>query len=593
MMQRVTNPIYDDINDIRLQSFRALLWTIGLGLLIITLIQFTFSRRDPFLIWTLVYLTVSSGVALVLLNWISGRVVISLYLVSLILAFADLYYVFSLPPHALVGLFLIQMLAIWLGGIEVTRWVTACLMGLVILLNLAPSGVVLDLPFTLTMLMLLGGFYAMQWLVFRQYVRWVEWALDSQERQMQLANSFFSQSRELKHLNDRLNGLNTQLEEARKIASDASNAKSTFLSNTSHELRTPLNTIIGYSSSMLHMPQMYQHTPLPEVFRTDVANILTNGQYLVSLINDILDLSKIEAGKLELIFEGVELTEMFRGVIATSVGLLRDKPITIRPDYPESIPMVWGDSTRIRQILLNLMSNAIKYTDSGSVTLWAEVQGNTVHIGVTDTGIGIPNEKLSTIFDRFEQVQKSHQTKGTGLGLDISQQLAKMHGSLLMIESTVGLGSTFSFILPIATAEQIQSSQSDDSQPTPYTVLGVFDATPMIRNILLVMGDSESRITLRELLEAEDHVVFDADLTDALDVATAILPDLIVIDMVQGMQTLVESLKSDPDTYTIPIAVLGQRQEWAQSLYQLPVTDNLKQVVSQIKNLILRRTLSA
>ncbi len=592
-MQRVTNPIYDDINDIRLQSFRALLWTIGLGLLIITLIQFTFSRRDPFLIWTLVYLTVSSGVALVLLNWISGRVVISLYLVSLILAFADLYYVFSLPPHALVGLFLIQMLAIWLGGIEVTRWVTACLMGLVILLNLAPSGVVLDLPFTLTMLMLLGGFYAMQWLVFRQYVRWVEWALDSQERQMQLANSFFSQSRELKHLNDRLNGLNTQLEEARKIASDASNAKSTFLSNTSHELRTPLNTIIGYSSSMLHMPQMYQHTPLPEVFRTDVANILTNGQYLVSLINDILDLSKIEAGKLELIFEGVELTEMFRGVIATSVGLLRDKPITIRPDYPESIPMVWGDSTRIRQILLNLMSNAIKYTDSGSVTLWAEVQGNTVHIGVTDTGIGIPNEKLSTIFDRFEQVQKAHQTKGTGLGLDISQQLAKMHGSLLMIESTVGLGSTFSFILPIATAEQIQSSQSDDSQPTPYTVLGVFDATPMIRNILLVMGDSESRITLRELLEAEDHVVFDADLTDALDVATAILPDLIVIDMVQGMQTLVESLKSDPDTYTIPIAVLGQRQEWAQSLYQLPVTDNLKQVVSQIKNLILRRTLSA
>ena len=592
-MKNTTNPIYDDINDIREQSFRALLWTIGSVLLIITLIQLTFSERDPFMIWSMVYLVVSAGVGLVLLNWVPVRVVIILYLVGLMLAFIDLYYLFALPPQALVGLFLIQLLAIWLAGIEVTGWITLSLIGMVVLFNIVPRPMSVDLPFTLTMLILLSGFYGMQWLVFRQYVRWVEWALDSQERQMQLANSFFAQSRELKHLNDRLNGLNVQLDEARKIALDASNAKSTFLSNTSHELRTPLNTIIGYSSSMLHMPQMYQHTPLPQVFRADVANILTNGQYLVSLINDILDLSKIEAGKLELIFEGVELTEMFRGIIATSVGLLRDKPITIRPDYPETLPLIWGDSTRIRQILLNLMSNAIKYTDSGTVTLWAKVEDKTIRIGVTDTGIGIPTEKLSTIFDRFEQVQKAHQTKGTGLGLDISQQLAKMHGSLLMIDSIVGLGSTFSFVLPIATTEQLQTSHPDDSQPTPYTVLGMFESDQIMWNILLVMGDSEVRINLRELLEEQNHVIFEADMADALNLATAILPDLIVVDMTNGMQAVVESLKTDPDTYTIPIATLGQRQEWAQSLYQLPVTDNLKQVVSQIKNLILRRTLSA
>ena len=143
----------------------------------------------------------------------------------------------------------------------------------------------------------------------------------------------------------------------------------------SHELRTPLNVIIGYSHSMLVMPQMFNNEPLPDIYRPYLKLIKDNGHYLIGLINDILDLSKIEAGKLELVCTTADLPEIFRGVLATATGLLKDKSLQLRPDYPEDLPLVWADPIRVRQIILNLLSNAIKFTNSGSVTLKAEVDG--------------------------------------------------------------------------------------------------------------------------------------------------------------------------------------------------------------------------
>src|SRR5260221_4730458 len=217
----------------------------------------------------------------------------------------------------------------------------------------------------------------------------------------------------------------------------------------SHELRTPLNVIIGYTSTMLDMPGMYQNVPLPRGYIEDIRLIKDNGYYLLGLINDILDLSKIEAGKLELHRSIINISEMFRGIVATSIGLVNDKPLQIRPDFPDDLPPVWADTTRIRQIVLNLMSNAIKFTPSGSVTLQAVVKDQQIRVAIIDTGIGIPAKALAHIFDRFEQAE--HDTDehygGTGLGLDISQQMVRMHGGELIVESTVGQGSTFSFTL--------------------------------------------------------------------------------------------------------------------------------------------------
>jgi len=236
------------------------------------------------------------------------------------------------------------------------------------------------------------------------------WSITSQKRNYFRAESFYSQREQLRQAlldlqkaNDQLANLNISLNEAQKHAEEASQAKSIFLSNVSHELRTPLNMVIGYTSSMLSMPQMYDYQEIPEIFRNDIELIHANGQYLLTLINDLLDLSKIEAGRLQMTPTAFDLVEICRGVIATAVGLARDKALQVIPDYPDDLPLVWGDSLRIRQILLNLMSNGIKYSNTGSVTLSAHANHDKIRIAVTDTGQGIPPELVEHIFDRYEQ----------------------------------------------------------------------------------------------------------------------------------------------------------------------------------------------
>src|SRR5258708_5817633 len=195
----------------------------------------------------------------------------------------------------------------------------------------------------------------------------IYWATDIQRKDARRAEEFYQQKLQLndallqvQHAKSRLELMNVQLEEAHDKSEEASKAKSVFLSNMSHELRTPLNVIIGYSSSMLEMPDMYDGVHLPAGYKPDVQLIQDNGYYLLNLINDILDLSKIEAGKLELHRGPVDLAELFRGVLSTSIGLVKDKALQIRPDFTEKLPCVWADATRVRQIILNLMSNAIK-----------------------------------------------------------------------------------------------------------------------------------------------------------------------------------------------------------------------------------------
>jgi signal transduction histidine kinase/ActR/RegA family two-component response regulator len=368
---------------------------------------------------------------------------------------------------------------------------------------------------------------------------------------------------------DRREALAARMEQER-IADEMqtkANVRSQFLANMSHELRTPLNVIIGYTSSMLTMPQMYKNQPLPEVFRADMALIQENGQYLLGLINDVLELSKMEAGKFELDRSAVNLVEVMKGVIATSIGLLKSKPVQIRPDFPEDLPRVWADPLRVRQILLNLMSNAVKFTESGSVTLSACAEGDNIRIAVSDTGIGIPANALAAIFDRFQQVRKNVGIQGTGLGLDISQRLANMHGSEITVESTVGRGSTFAFTLPLATAHQlgldkhmVTTPQARQQQAVQFEAEAWrFDTT---YTVLLVEDDSESRALVRRTLEsaAGQYVVIDAqDGAQALDLATGMLPDLIVLDIdlpdMSGWDVLTK-LKADTATAAIPTLVL-------------------------------------
>ncbi len=383
-------------------------------------------------------------------------------------------------------------------------------------------------------------------------------------------------------LEQRVEDRTREADEARKQAEKANHAKSVFLSNMSHELRTPLNTVIGYGTSMLTMPEMYDGKTLDAVFAKDVNTILTNGKYLLGLINDILDLSKIEAGKLTLDQRAVNLSDTFSGVFSTITGLLQGKSIQLRPDYDDNLPDVWADSLRVRQILLNLMSNAVKYTESGSVTLSAKVVGDKLSIAVTDTGIGIPEAMLATIFDRFVQAKTEHQFIGTGLGLDICQQLCRMHGSELNISSVVGQGTTFSFELPLATPEQLNTiaENADANLVGLVSDSGTVDPFSYY-NILVVAVSSGARINLRKVFESENHNVFEsADAEEGLLLAKGILPDFIVVDIDQDKSgiEMIKALRDDEETRSLMLVVLSPYKELAE-LDSLGVSVYLKKPI--------------
>lgn len=376
-----------------------------------------------------------------------------------------------------------------------------------------------------------------------------------------LAGTFNSMTQRLteliNNLEARVQERTEELEIARDRAENASRAKSDFLSNMSHELRTPLNMVIGYTSSMLTMPHLYDGEELPEVYRQDLELIRQSGKHLLSLINDVLDLSKVEAGKLSLNFAPVSLGPMFAGVLATAAGLIGNKPIQLRQVYPDLLPPVWGDAVRIRQILLNLMSNAIKYTDSGSVLLRASLERRRVRIDVVDSGPGLSAESLDIIFDRFEQIQSNNaDVQGTGLGLDISQRLAKMHGTEITIETELGHGSTFSFVLPVADAaqRQLQSLKDDTKNVELFHTKADIDAT-----VLVVAAASPNRQALRVELEQLGVIVIEThEAREINNLATGLLPDLVYIDATdQALDVLgaVRSLRDDLETRDIPLVV--------------------------------------
>ncbi len=398
----------------------------------------------------------------------------------------------------------------------------------------------------------------------------IRWTLDNQSKDNRRAEMFYDQSeqlqkayREVQHYSSKLELVNKQLAEAQTQAEKASRAKSTFLSNMSHELRTPLNVIIGYSNSMLNMPKMFNNKKLSEAHKPYVQLIEENGHYLVGLISDVLDLGKIEAGKLELHCGATELPALFRGVMATSVGLLKGKPIQLRSDFADDLPVVWADPMRVRQIILNLMSNALKFTESGSVTLSARADGDFVKISVADTGIGIPESALAVIFDRFQQAENDTDKKygGTGLGLDISKQLSLMHGGNLSVTSEVGRGSVFTVTLPI----MVEESTADDETPTLTQRLDldmqIFDTTADAEQemILLVEDDMNTRRLLRTILEQANYVVVDTNTgEEAIDLASGLLPAAIILDVylpdISGWDVL-QMLKQNPETAVIPVVV--------------------------------------
>lgn len=243
--------------------------------------------------------------------------------------------------------------------------------------------------------------------------------------------------------------------------------KNQFLANMSHELRTPLNSIIGFSKLLLKGVD----GELTEDQRRDLLIIQESGQHLLRLINDVLDLSKINAGKLQLTYEMVELPFLIQEVVSAATALLQDKSVRLIVELPEQLPIIEADARRLRQILFNLLSNAIKFTERGKITVavqpiqslspYTDLTAELIQIRVSDTGIGIPAERMADIFQEFTQVDGSSTRRfgGAGLGLPITRRLVELHGGDIWVDSRLGVGSTFTIILPVRAGTKVQRDQ--------------------------------------------------------------------------------------------------------------------------------------
>ncbi len=331
---------------------------------------------------------------------------------------------------------------------------------------------------------------------------------------------------------------------------EADRLKTQFLANMSHELRTPLNSIIGFSRVILKGID----GPINDVQQEDLQAIHASGQHLLRMINDILDLSKIDAGKMELSIEEVDIGEIIKSALSTATGLVKEKPIQLRKNVPEELPVVNADSTRTRLVLINLLQNATKFTDEGTITLEARLQaspegGEELWIGVTDTGIGIAPNDQKKLFEPFSQVDDSptRKTGGTGLGLSISRRMVEMQGGKIGLDSAVGEGSTFWFTLPVTKAMPVEVPVDEEEVAED-------------QKIVLAIDDDEKIISLYERYLGPHgyHIVALTDPTVALEQAKKINPAAITLDIMMpskdGWQ-VIQELKSDPDTKDIPIII--------------------------------------
>ena len=234
-------------------------------------------------------------------------------------------------------------------------------------------------------------------------------------------------------------------DKSRQLA-EASQHKSQFLANMSHELRTPLNAVLGYTELILD--DIYGETP--QKMREVLDRIQRNGRHLLGLINDVLDLSKIEAGQLELALADYSMRDVVASVQSAVESLAKEKEIALKIELQPDLPPAHGDERKLTQVLLNLVGNAIKFTDEGEVAIKAAAADGAITVSVRDSGPGISEADQAKIFEEFQQADSSvtRAKGGTGLGLTISKRIVELHGGRIWVESRPGQGATFSFTLP-------------------------------------------------------------------------------------------------------------------------------------------------
>jgi signal transduction histidine kinase/DNA-binding response OmpR family regulator len=348
-----------------------------------------------------------------------------------------------------------------------------------------------------------------------------------------------------------------ELKHAMEVAEDANRAKSGFLANMSHELRTPMNAIIGYSEMLMEDAEDDGNLEVVE----DLKKIHSAGTHLLSLINDVLDLSKIEAGKMDVYLETFEIPSLIDGVVSTIDTLVKKNGNSLKVEVDPLLGEMHADVTKVRQALFNLLSNAAKFTHDGEIGLAVQAEtvdgDDWVRMAVTDSGIGIPPEKIDHVFEEFSQADDSttRDYGGTGLGLPISRRFCQMMGGDITVASTVGRGSTFTIRLPAVVLEV------SETQEVMAEAAAIVTPEPGEEPVVLVIDDDPNALDLlrRTLQGAGVRVVTAGDGEEALNLARTLHPAAITLDVLMpgmdGWEVLGE-LKGDPETCEIPVIMV-------------------------------------
>jgi signal transduction histidine kinase len=243
----------------------------------------------------------------------------------------------------------------------------------------------------------------------------------------------------------------TELIDARDKAQAADRLKSRFLANMSHELRTPLNSIINFTE----LVSLGTVGPVNQEQRSHLDNSVESAEHLLEMINDIMDASKIEAGEMDLFMEQVQVSDQLQSAVRMARSLIADKDVVLHEEIPDDLTTITADKRRIKQIFINILSNAAKFTEKGNITVTAEQRGSDILVLIADSGIGIDPTENERVFERFQQTSTGQEAKGTGLGMPIARYFAKAHGGDIWFESQRGLGTTFFVRLPIQNTPEI------------------------------------------------------------------------------------------------------------------------------------------
>ena len=424
-----------------------------------------------------------------------------------------------------------------------------CLFQVLLIVTVAPSA---QIPPVLTLIVVhivivgtLKRYFVAELAISQRFQDYVaDQMLEARESRAKLVLT----TKQLQEYQERLRVTNQKLEIAFEQAEESRQLKARFAANVSHELRTPINLIVGFSEVMILAPEVYDQ-PLPAAYRADIHAVYRNAKYLQNLINDVLDISQLEARHLAIVKEKSNLRDCVRETANMVKDLIAKKGLDFRLDIPDDLPDLWFDPVRIRQILLNLLVNAVRFTSQGSITIEIAVGESQVVTSVIDTGIGLSADDIDHIFEEFYQVDTVNRMldKGSGLGLTLSRELIRLHGGEMKVSSPgiPGQGSRFSFALPTTSnlVSQMPTSNHLGSKST------------LQRRVMVAHEDEAVTAFLLRYLRSHKLVACNNE-AEALQCLSRFEPDVLLLAQDHSYDRLLERVRRldfAPNVITLPM----------------------------------------